>query len=307
MITRTKIAQRVFDAPLLMAPGKVAAVLVAIGGRIIDGGVVLEGAEPIDHIAFAHGRPSSSLGILGDPLGQRLDRQGASLPFDMVGRVAIIAIEGTLVHKGGWIGSNSGETSYQGIQTQVQRALQSDAVGGVVFEVDSNGGEAAGAFEAAFAIAELSAAKPTIAILTDNANSGGYLLASAARQIVMPKFGSAGSIGVVAVHLDRSAQLQQMGVKATLIHAGAHKVDANPFEALPPEIATKWQAELEQLRQYFAEVIGTFRGDRFAKAQALATEAETFFGDQAVELGLVDAVGDPNEAFGAFVQAINGA
>jgi transposase len=65
-----------------------------------------------------------------------------------------------------------------------------------VFEVDSLGGELAGAFETADLIARLSAEKPTLAILTDHALSAGYLLASAARQIIMPEHGRAGSIGV---------------------------------------------------------------------------------------------------------------
>jgi hypothetical protein len=41
------------------------------------------------------------------------------------------------------------------------------------------------------------------------------------------------------------------------------------------------------------------------KAAALKTEAQAFTAGEALELGLVDAIGDPNEAFAAFVKEIN--
>jgi ClpP class serine protease len=108
-------------------------------------------------------------------------------PFAIIDGVALIPIEGTLVHKGAYVGAYSGTTSYEGLQAQVLRAMRNPAVKGVVFEVDSFGGELAGAFETADLIARLSAEKPTLAILTDHALSAGYLLASAARQIIIPE------------------------------------------------------------------------------------------------------------------------
>ena len=69
---------------------------------------------------------------------------------------------------------------------------------GVVFEVDSFGGELAGAFETTDLIARLSAEKPTLAILTNHTLAAAYLLASAARQIIIPEHGRAGSIGALA-------------------------------------------------------------------------------------------------------------
>ena len=81
---------------------------------------------------------------------------------------------------------------------------------GVVFEVDSFGGELAGAFETTDLIARLSAEKPTLAILTDHTLSAAYLLASAARQIIIPEYGRAGSIGALAA-------------KNRLNNAGSHR------------------------------------------------------------------------------------
>ena len=137
--------------------------------------------------------------------------------------VALIPIEGTLVHKGAYVGAYSGRTSHEGLQAQVLRAIRNPAIKGVVFEADSFGGELAGAFKTADLIARLSAERPTLAVLTDHALSAGYLLASAARQIIISEHGRAGSIGVVTLHADLSAALEQRGIKVAVLRAGAKR------------------------------------------------------------------------------------
>lgn len=303
MILRPELAARVFNTPLLMHPGKLDAALAGIGGRIVEGGVVLEDVgEPIDHVAFENGRPLA--GRIGDKVGRTFDDSGKQ-PFAIVDGIALIPVEGTLVHKGAYVGAYSGRTSYEGLQAQVLRAMRNPAIKAAVFEVDSFGGELAGAFETADMIARLSAAKPTLAILTDHALSAGYLLASAARQIVMPEHGRAGSIGVVTLHADWSKALEQQGVKVTVLRAGARKMAGNPFEALADDVAQRIVGDLEAARTTFADSVGRYRGSRLPAQAALATEAQDYRGRDAVALGLTDATGHALEAFDGFVRAIN--
>lgn len=298
-----QIASRLFETPHLYDARKAETVVRNLGPRLLGGPITIVNASGgVDHVAFESGRPSA--GVLGDRLGRAYDKFGVT-PFDVVDNVAVIGIEGTLVQKGAWIGSNSGETSYQGLQVQIARARRSKAIKGAVFEVDSFGGMVNGAFEAARDLRELSREKPTIAILTDFAYSSGYLLASQARQIVMPEFGGTGSIGVVMMHADFSSKLEKDGIKVTFIHAGKHKVDGNPYEALPEALRDRWQADVETMRDRFAEQVGRGRGKRFTKAAALKTEAETFDAKRALELGLVDAVDDPQATFEAFIKEVN--
>lgn len=302
-ILRAELAGRIFNTTLLMDGQKALTILSAIGGRIVDGGVVLpDSFSAVDHVAFAPER--TTMGRIGDRLGRAIDQRGGA-PYDVIENIAIIPIEGTLVHKGGYVGSSSGRTSYQGLQTQVVRAARDDRVKGVVFEVDSFGGEAAGAFETADMINQLSSVKPTLSILTDFAFSAGYLMASAARSIVMPENGGAGSIGAVTMHADLSGKLEKDGIKVTVLAAGARKADGNPFGPLPPEVAERSLARLEAGRQTFAAAVGRYRGKRFTKEKALATEADSYTGNEALGLGLVDGLGHGNEAFDLFVKEIN--
>jgi signal peptide peptidase SppA len=303
MIMMSEIAQRIFDAPLIIHEGKLVAAMNALGGRIVEGGIHFDGSiVQVDHTAFEGGRPS--LGKLGDRLGRAYDRAGV-VPYDVVDNVAVIGIEGTLVHKGAYVGASSGRTSYQGLQTQVIKAGKDPAVKAVVFEVDSFGGEAAGAFETADLISRLSAQKPTLAILTDFALSGGYLLAAAARQIVAPANGGAGSIGAVTMHADMSRKLANDGIAVTVLAAGKHKAEANSFSPLADDAKSRILARLEGARQIFAEHVGRYRGARFTKEAALKTEADTYTGTDALALGMVDAVGSPSDAFDAFIAEIN--
>lgn len=297
MIRMPYVASRVFNTPVAVHPGKAAAILAGLGGRIVGGNVEIDGGAPLHHVAFEGGRPS--MGRLGDPLGQRVE---ASRELTRVGTVAVIPIEGTLVHKGKWLGTDSGETSYEGLWAQITAAHRDPSIEGVVFEIDSCGGEVSGAFDVAEAIHELSADKPTLSILTDHAYSAGYLLASAARGIVMPLSGGCGSIGVITLHVDYAAALEEAGIKVTVLAAGAHKADGNPFEALPEAVAARIRGQLEALRTAFAEAVGRYRGTRLSAAAALATEARDFdASDDPVGAGLVDAVARPSEAFAAFV------
>lgn len=296
MILLPAVAQRLFDSPLFIHEGKLVAAMTAIGGRIVEGGFEFDTSiAPIEHVAF---------GRLGDRLGRAYDREGVQT-FDVIDGVGIIPIEGSLVHKGAYVGMSSGRTSYQGIQTQVARAMRDDRVKAAVLEIDSFGGEVAGAFETADMIAALSKVKPTLAILTDFAFSAAYLLAAAARQIVAPPTGGAGSIGAVVMHTDFSRKLENEGIKVTVLAAGKHKTEGNPAMPLSDDVKARVLSRLESSRQMFADAVGRYRGNRFTKEAALATEAATYVGAEAHALGMIDGVGAPAQAFEAFISEVN--
>jgi signal peptide peptidase SppA len=224
----------------------------------------------------------------------------------MVDGIAVIEIAGTLVHRGAWIGQSSGLTSYEGIAAQLQAALADPAVLGIALDIDSFGGEVAGAFDLADRIRAARAKKPVQAFVAEHALSAGYVLASQADRIILPRTGAVGSIGVVALHTDMSGALDQKGIAVTLIHAGIHKIDANPYQPLPDAVHDQMQRELEVVRFLFAETVAAGRGNRLSHATALATEAAVFRGADAVAAGLADELADPVTAFRAFAAAPGG-
>ena len=305
MMHHAQIAQRAFNTPLMVDPAKALAFLSGLGPRIAGQEITFQGLELQVDGAMDHAALPACASLFGNDLAQRHQRSG-SQPYAVVDGIAVIEITGTLVHRGAWIGQSSGLTSYEGIAAQLQAAVADPGVRGIALDIDSFGGEVAGAFDLADRIRAARAQKPVHAFVAEHALSAGYVLASQADRIVLPRTGAVGSIGVVALHTDMSGALDQKGIAVTLIHAGSHKVDANPYQPLPEAIHDQMQRELEVVRFLFAETVAAGRGDRLTQAAALATEAAVFRGADAIAAGLADEMADPVTAFRTFAAAPRG-
>ena len=294
------IAGRVFGTPLLVDPVKGAAFLAGLGPRLVNGALELRGLEELapDRVAEA-GRIAPRASVLLDDAGDARREAGRPL-YRVEGGVAVIEVTGTLVHRGGWIGQSSGTTSYEGLMAQITAAVADPSVRGIALEIDSYGGEVAGLFDLADTIRAARAVKPVRAFVAEAALSAAYAIASQAERIVLPRTGAVGSIGVLLVHADFSQAMADRGVAVTLIHAGRHKVDGNPYEALPEGVRADLQARVEASRALFAETVAAGRGARLSRQQALATEAQVLDGAAAVAAGLADEVSDLRRAFAAF-------
>ena len=296
-----RIAARAFNTPLLVEPTKAMAFLSGLGPRILGRRVELTASgETPDGAASLPARAS----ILAGNLTERLQQHGNE-PYPVVDGIAVIEIAGVLIHRGGWIGQSSGQTSYEGISAQIEAAARDPSVRGVALEIDSFGGEVAGVFDLADQIRALRRDKPVWAFIAEHAFSAGYALASQADRVLLPRTGAVGSIGVVVMHADLSGQLDQDGVRVTLIHSGQHKVDGNPYEPLPGSIRDDIQREIDVLRFLFAETVAAGRAGRLSDEAALATEAATYRGTKAVAVGLADEVTDLARGFARFRESLS--
>lgn len=291
-----QIAARAFNTPLLVEPSKAMAFLSGLGPRILGRRVEL--AEGVDSEDGAASLPARA-GILAGNLTERLQQHG-NAPYPVVDGIAVIEISGVLIHRGGWIGQSSGQTSYEGITAQIEAAARDPSVRAVALEIDSFGGEVAGVFDLADQIRALRRNKPVWAFVAEHAFSAGYALASQADRILLPRTGAVGSIGVVVMHADLSDQLDQDGVRITLIHSGQHKVDGNPYEPLPESVRDDIQREIDVLRLLFSETVAAGRAGRLSQDAALATEAAIYRGTDAVTAGLADEVIDLTRGFARF-------
>ena len=298
-----RIAARAFNTPLLVEPSKAMAFLAGLGPRILGRQVELLGREEGDASGAAAlpARASLLAGGLGDTYSQH-----GEAPYPVIDGIAVIEISGVLIHRGSWIGQSSGQTSYEGIAAQIEAAAGDPSVRGVALEIDSFGGEVAGVFDLADRIRALRSAKPVWAFVAEHAFSAGYALVSQADRILLPRTGAVGSIGVVVMHTDLSGQLDQDGVGVTLIHSGSHKVDGNPYTPLPDAVRGDIQREIDALRVLFAQTVAAGRGSRLPAEAALATEAATYRGFDAIAAGLADEVTDLARGLALFRQTVSG-
>lgn len=215
-------------------------------------------------------------------------RRSTERSYQVVNGIAIVPISGTLVHKYGYIRPISGMTGYDGVDYRIREALSDPEVKAIMLDMDTPGGMVAGCFDLADKIAEWRKVKPIWSLGYDMHCSAGQMIASACSRRLITQTGVAGSVGVIMAHTNIEKMLDQQGVEITLITAGSHKADGHPYASLPKEVKEKWQKELESNRQMFANKAATYMG--VDVKQILATEAETYEGQAAVDVGFANEV-----------------
>ena len=286
------IASRVLDTPLVIGQAKLEAILAVIGPRI---GIEAPAPGMLGMIPNRESLPGPAV-MNGD--GRR---PGAHLVTPE--GIAVIPVFGTLVKRAGAIEAASGLTSYGHLEDRIMDAATDPAVRAVLLDIDSPGGEAAGVFDLSDLIYEARSLKPVWAVADEEAFSGAYAIASAAERLIVPRTGGLGSIGVVAVHVDRSARDAMEGFRTTTVYAGAAKNDFNPHETLKDGARQTLQAEVDRVYQLFVETVAHNRG---LTADAVrATEARLYFGEDAVRAGLADVVGTLRSAFAALAAVLS--
>jgi len=174
--------------------------------------------------------------------------------------VATIAIEGMLSKAGPDLLDELlglGGTGYGDIEKALAEAMGNPSVSSIRLAIDSPGGEVFGVDEVRGAIARAAATKPVTAVNTGNVASAAYWLASAADRIVSTSpVNLTGSIGVVAVAIDRSDRDRRFGVVTVVSRNAPDKRPDLGTEAGRAVI----QDQVDALERAFIERIAEGRG-----------------------------------------------
>jgi signal peptide peptidase SppA len=220
------------------------------------------------------------------------DRQVQTFGYFNAGGVAVLPIFGGIMKRGtgvDWLDAYLGVASVERMQESFRLALADPGVESILLQVDSPGGETLGVFDFADAIYAARGTKPIWAIADESAYSAGYLIASAAERLVMPRAAGVGSIGVYAVRLDVSGLDEQAGVKWDIVEYGARKADGHPHKPETDAERADLQAEVNRLGEMFTAAVARNRG--ISAATIRGFEARTFHGPNGVDTKLADAVG----------------
>ncbi len=212
-------------------------------------------------------------------------------------------MRGVLVRRAGQIDANSTPLqSYENLAATLRRAKSDSRARAILLEVDSPGGEAGGVFQLADEVRRTMEVKPVWAAANDDALSAAYAIAAGAERVWVTNTGAVGSVGVVALHLDRSRFDAEHGFSFTYVYHGARKIDANPHMPLSPEARGQIQGEVDRL---YDMLIASVAGHRGITAERLAaTEASIYFGDNALGIGLADRVGTLDDATNALAERV---
>ena len=214
-------------------------------------------------------------------------------PYEVTaGGVAVIEVNGTLVHKLGLMRGFRGMQGYDGIERQIVMANSDPDVSEILLDMHSGGGTVAGVDECARIIA--ASEKSVTAYVNTKAFSAAYWLACAADRIVVVSDGSeVGSIGVISEHMEMAEAFAAKGMKFTTFKAGDLKDMGSDTRAITDAEKAIWQADVDKIYGRFVGWVSERRG--VSTEAVRATQADTYFADEALELGLIDAIQNKDE------------
>lgn len=216
--------------------------------------------------------------------------------------VATIPIHGTLMKRTMGLSALSGLGSYESLQAKIAQAMGDPMVKGLIFDVESPGGEADGMFPLSDYIYSMRGTKPMFAVCNGEMCSAAYAIGSAADQIYTTRTACIGSVGCFMLHVDKSAADRQNGIKYTYIQAGEKKTDGNPHEPLSSTAEAMMQGEVNRIRNMFVDLVAR---NRNVTSQSVAdTEAGVVFGDAGVPL-FADKLGEYSDALADMKSLVN--
>lgn len=206
------------------------------------------------------------------------------------GGIGVLPLSGPIFPKANMMTEMSGATSLEEWRTQFRSLMANDLVSAIVLDIDSPGGSSDLVMEMGEEIRAARDVKPIYAQANTLAASAAYWLGSQASAFYATPSGSVGSVGVYAVHDDRSRQQEMEGIKTTIVSAGPNKVDGNPYEPLSATAHDRMQRRVDEMYGYFIEAVAQGRGtsaqdviDNYGGGSVLSAR-------EALEVGMIDGV-----------------
>src|SRR5947207_6251258 len=173
--------------------------------------------------------------------------------------------------------------------------LEKSSAAAVIVHVNSPGGTTAGSEQLYDALMRLKAKKPLVVVVEGLAASGGYITAIAADHIVVQQSSLVGSIRVLFQFPNFTELLKTVGVKVEEVKSSPLNAAPHGFEPTSPEARAAIDALVKDSYAWFRGLVRERRGMDDALLEKVA-DGRVFTGRQAVELKLVDAIGDEKVA-----------
>ena len=177
----------------------------------------------------------------------------------------------------------------------VTKLADNDSVKALIVTIDSPGGSVAGGEGLHDAIAHVAEKKPVVAVMGGTAASAGYMIAVPAARIFAREGTLTGSIGVLLETGEVSGLLKTLGIDAEAITSGPLKDQPSLIRPLTPEGRDVLHGLVMDMYDQFVGMVASGRHMDAAKVRELA-DGRAYTGRQALQLGLVDAIGGEHDA-----------
>jgi protease-4 len=200
-------------------------------------------------------------------------------------RVAVIVIEGIISDNDSLGASRSKVISM--LKEAERRRVQA-----LVLRVNSPGGSVAACQEIFAALSRLKEQGVTVvASMGDVAASGGVYISMAASEIIANPGTVTGSIGVIIRSTNLSDLYQKIGISPKIVKSGPHKDMLATYRSFSRDEESLLQGVIDDTHLQFVETVAASRRKSASEIKTLA-DGRILTGRQALEAGLIDALGD---------------
>ena len=176
-----------------------------------------------------------------------------------------------------------------------KRFREDDSIKAIVVRIDSPGGGVGPSQEIYREIQKTIEIKKVVASLGTIAASGGYYIAAAANGIVSSPGTVTGSIGVIMGFANVQELLKKIGLFPVVIKSGQYKDTGSPHRKMTGKERELLQGFVDKIHRQFIAAVSKGRNNDPTKIEMIA-DGRIFSGESAQELGLVDRLGNFQDA-----------
>ena len=204
--------------------------------------------------------------------------------------VAVLTLNGVI----GQMGGLRRGLSIGSIEKRLESAFSVRRLVAVAVSINSPGGAPVQSDLIAKRLRDLATEKdiPVFAFIEDVAASGGYWLPCAGDEIYACNSSIVGSIGVVSGGFGFTDLIGKLGIERRLYTSGEKKAMNDPFGPEKPSEVKHLKALQKDIHNDFISMVKINRGERLNGAHNKLFTGSYWTGRQALELGLIDGIGD---------------
>ncbi len=197
-------------------------------------------------------------------------------------RIALVRVEGPILDS-------------KDVIDELKGHVKDPSIKAIVLRIDSPGGAVAPSQEIYEEIRKAVTKKKIVVSMGSVAASGGYYIAAPATRIVANPGTLTGSIGVIMEIPNVEGLMNKIGVKTEVIKSGRHKDIASVFRGIKKEEREILQGVLDNVHEQFIKAVAEGRKMLIEDVKRIA-DGRVFTGEQALKAGLVDEIGNLEDA-----------
>ncbi len=221
-------------------------------------------------------------------------------------KIALLNIDG-VISSDAPASSWSNSFSTEAFISSIKKAKEDRKVKAILIRINSPGGTVAASQDIYEAIMDARIEKPVVVSMADVTASGGYYISSAADRIVAQKGTMTGSIGVIFNFMDFASLEDKIGISSNVIKSGKFKDAGSSNRKMTPEERALFQSSIDIAYKQFIDDITagrinrkdnyeTVKKDLSADTLKKYADGRVFLGEEALNLGFVDAIGSQDYA-----------